>query len=60
LAIILWQGEFLGVNVACPIVTNGEFVPYLWESVWTNRAAIWGDKWGQLWHWCIRWGPHPL
>ena len=54
--IVPHKGTILGVDVGCPIVTNGNFVEYLRKSAFTDRAALWSGEWGQARHWCIRCG----
>jgi len=34
------EGEILGVNVGNPIVTNGDFVAYLFSAVMCSDAAL--------------------
>jgi len=53
--IVEWEGAVLGVNLGCPIVTNGEFVVSLCESAYSDRAVIWCGEWGGPRHSCVRW-----
>jgi len=45
----------LGVNLRCPIVTNGDFVVLLCRNAYSDRAVVWRGEWGGPRHSCVRW-----
>ena len=49
------EGAVWGVNLRCPIVTNGDFVASLCGSAYSDRAVVWRGEWGGPRHSCVRW-----